>query len=101
MKKLALTVLLSFGLASSALVTHGQEADIPAEGEATLADCQVWLDQLSTLVDEAEPPLSEDVLSEAGERRDAVAQACDDGEFHQGIVMAAETIEMIEEAAGD
>jgi hypothetical protein len=103
MKNLALAAFLSLGLAAPAMAQGDSERmarlDIPTAADATLADCQVWLDQVSELVDEADPPVAEDVMSEAEQRRDQVAQACEAGNYHEGIVMAAETVEMIEAAA--
>jgi hypothetical protein len=103
MRRTALLAALSLGLAPIALAadTHPspERPVIPAEAEATLADCQVWLDLLGELVDVADPPISEEVRAEAEEDRDRVAQLCDEGNYHEGISLAAETLERIEEDA--
>jgi hypothetical protein len=100
MKQTALAAFLAAGLAVPAMgaeqVQRIERADIPTAADATLADCQVWLDQLSGLVDEAEVP--DEVLQQAREQRDQVAQACDDGRYIEGIELADATIDMLEEA---
>jgi hypothetical protein len=104
MKQIALVAFLSAGLAMPAMGAqhdHAERVDrleIPTAADATLADCQVWLDQLSELIDVAEPPVPDEVLAEADEQRDAVRQACDDGRYHEGITLAADAVDMIEEA---
>jgi hypothetical protein len=104
MKRITMAAFLAAGLAMPAMSAQHDHAerverlDIPTAADATLADCQVWLDQLSELIDVAEPPVPDDVLAEADDQREEVRQACDDGRYHEGIVTAAETIDMIEEA---
>lgn len=106
MRTTALLAALTIGVAPIALAANAQTSPerpvIPAEAEATLADCQVWLDQLGELVDVADAPMSEEVRAEAEENHDRVAQLCDDGNYHEAIVLASETIDRIEgDADGD
>jgi len=104
MRTTALLAALSIGVAPIALAADTQPSParpaIPAEAEATLADCQVWLDQLGEVVDVADPPISEEARAEAEADHDRVAQLCDDGNYHAGISLAAESIERLEEDAG-
>lgn len=103
MRTIALAAFLSVGLAAPGLAAeHGDRLDrldIPTAEDSTLADCQAWLDQLGELIEEADPPVTEDVLATADERHDEVAQACEDGNYHEGIQIAADAIDMIEEEA--
>jgi hypothetical protein len=103
MRTTAFLAALSIGVAPIALAadthTSPERPMIPAEAEATLADCQAWLDQLGELVELADPPISEEVRAKAEEDRDRVAQFCEEGNYHAGISLAAETIERIEEDA--
>jgi hypothetical protein len=72
---------------------------IPTQEDATLRECQAWLDELGVTIEAAET--GGDAVAQAEQRRDEVAQACDDGDFHRAITMAAETIEMIDGEAGE
>jgi hypothetical protein len=71
---------------------------IPAEEEATLADCRIWVSTLGEMVERGEG--DEDALAEAEDVQEEAMQACDDGNYYDGIVMAAEAIERID-ADGD
>lgn len=103
MNKAALAALLSACMAASAVATEQTERverlEVPAAEEATLADCRAWLEHLGELVDEADPPVAQEVLAQAEEQRDEAAQACDDGNYHDGILTAAEAIDRIEAEA--
>jgi hypothetical protein len=71
---------------------------IPAEEEATLADCRIWVSTLGEMVERGEG--DEEALAEAEDVQEEAMQACDDGNYYDGIVMAAEAIERID-ADGD
>jgi hypothetical protein len=68
--------------------------DIPSEDEATLADCRIWVSTLGEMIERGEG--DEDALAEAEDVQDEAMRACDDGNYHDGIVMAAEAIERID-----
>jgi hypothetical protein len=72
--------------------------DIPAEGEATLADCRIWVSTLGEMIERGDG--DEQALADAEDVQNEAMQACDDGNYHEGIVMAAEAIERID-ADGD
>jgi hypothetical protein len=105
MRRTAFLAALSIGFVPIAFSTGAETTPerpaIPAEAEATLADCQVWLDQLSELVDVADPDADEETMEQAGEDRDRVAEYCDEGRYYEGISLAAEAIEKIEDDAND
>lgn len=104
MKTVALAALLSLGLATPALaqdtsgeVTPGngsemaERLDVPTAENATQRGCLAWLDQLGVTIENA----AEGELDDAEERRREASRACDDGDYYEGITLAAETIEMI------
>jgi hypothetical protein len=72
---------------------------IPTQEDATLRECQAWLDELGVTIEAAETGRIS--MEEAEQRRDEVAQACDDGDYHRAITMAAETIELIDGEADE
>jgi hypothetical protein len=102
MKTVALAAVLSLGLSIPALAqtTNGQDMaqdesgtmaqrlDIPSPENATLRECQAWLDQLGVTIDNAQ----QSDLGEADLAQQEVARACDDGDYHEGITLAAQTI---------
>jgi hypothetical protein len=75
------------------------QVDIPTREDATLRECQAWLDELGVTIEAAET--RGDSVEQAEQRRDEVAQACDDGDYHRAITMAAETIELIDGEADE
>lgn len=67
---------------------------IPTQEDATLRECQAWLDALGVTIEAA--GTGGVSVEQAEQRRDEVARACDDGNYHEAITMAAEAIEMID-----
>lgn len=106
MKAVALAAFLSLGLAAPALaqdtsgeVTPGESGEmaqrlgVPTAENATHRECLAWLDQLGVSINAIQD--GEEALGEAEDRRREVARACDDGDYYEGMAMAAETIDMI------
>ncbi len=113
MMKVALVGLAVMGLAAPAMgvilpppdasdrLETRQVAETPEASEATLADCQVWTDQLGELLEEADQSVPEDVKEEAESSHEAAAEACDEGRYDEGIAEAKEAIEKIEAEGED
>src|SRR5690625_4185312 len=100
MKRALLTTILVLGFVPAAMAQDkdvtAEYPDIPAEGEATLADCRTWVSTRGELVEKKSSEPVEGATTDVDAAQQEAMEHCDAGDYHQGIITAAKAIDEIE-----